>query len=147
MLIEAIPKDLSKPWEDPLAGAALPHWWMLWRFQFCTVATALACLPSRSHTGSSLTRTLDHAPLAADASERALAQELRGIGMGVQEVPEWKQQVMRNACSLRCRGRGLFMSWGVGRACSLSPQALFFCHVLVLRAHSCVLPAYLACLR
>ncbi|KAI3436603.1 hypothetical protein D9Q98_006020 [Chlorella vulgaris] len=51
MLIEAIPKDLSKPWEDPLA----------------------------------------------DASERALAQELRGIGMGVQEVPEWKQQALGKA--------------------------------------------------
>ncbi len=32
-------------------------------------------------------------PVPADASERALAQELRGIGVGVQEVPEWKQQV------------------------------------------------------
>lgn len=31
----------------------------------------------------------------ADASERALASELRGIGVGVVEVPEWKQQVRR----------------------------------------------------
>ena len=36
----------------------------------------------------------------ADASERALAQELRGIGVGVQEVPEWKQQVGRGAALL-----------------------------------------------
>jgi ATP-dependent RNA helicase DHX8/PRP22 len=33
----------------------------------------------------------------ADASERALAQELRGIGVGVQEVPEWKQQALGKA--------------------------------------------------
>ncbi|GAB4818028.1 hypothetical protein N2152v2_005074 [Parachlorella kessleri] len=47
-LLEAIPKDLSRPWEDPLA----------------------------------------------DAGERALAQELRGIGLGAQEMPEWKKQEM-----------------------------------------------------
>ncbi|PRW58375.1 putative pre-mRNA-splicing factor ATP-dependent RNA helicase [Chlorella sorokiniana] len=51
MLLEAIPKDLSKPWEDPLA----------------------------------------------DPSERALAQELRGIGVVAQEVPEWKQQALGKA--------------------------------------------------
>ncbi|KAL4424788.1 hypothetical protein ABPG77_000828 [Micractinium sp. CCAP 211/92] len=51
MLLEAIPKDLSKPWEDPLA----------------------------------------------DPSERALAAELRGIGVGAQEVPEWKKQALGKA--------------------------------------------------
>ncbi|KAL3151919.1 hypothetical protein ABBQ32_001049 [Trebouxia sp. C0010 RCD-2024] len=45
-LIEAIPKDLSRPWEDPLP----------------------------------------------DQGERHLAQELRGIGLGGFEVPEWKKQ-------------------------------------------------------
>ena len=45
-LIEAIPKDLSRPWEDPLP----------------------------------------------DQGERPLAQELRGIGLGGFEVPEWKKQ-------------------------------------------------------
>ena len=50
-LLEAIPKDLSRPWEDPLA----------------------------------------------DASERALAQELRGIGLGAVEVPEWKQAALGKA--------------------------------------------------
>ena len=33
----------------------------------------------------------------ADPSERALASELRGIGVGVQEVPEWKQQALGKA--------------------------------------------------
>ena len=33
----------------------------------------------------------------ADPSERALAQELRGIGVGVAEVPEWKQQALGKA--------------------------------------------------
>jgi len=43
--------------------------------------------------------TLPYAPTFpfADASERALAQELRGIGVGVQEVPEWKQQALGKA--------------------------------------------------
>ena len=50
-LLEAIPKDLSRPWEDPLA----------------------------------------------DSSERALAQELRGIGLGAVEVPEWKQAALGKA--------------------------------------------------
>lgn len=53
-LLEAIPKDLSRPWEDPLA----------------------------------------------DASERALASELRGVGFGTkaqQDVPEWKQQALGKA--------------------------------------------------
>lgn len=50
-LLEAIPKDLSRPWEDPLA----------------------------------------------DPSERALAQELRGVGMGAVEVPEWKQAALGKA--------------------------------------------------
>ncbi|KAL4525206.1 hypothetical protein Ndes2526A_g07284 [Nannochloris sp. 'desiccata'] len=50
-LLEAIPKDLSRPWEDPLA----------------------------------------------DPSERALAQELRGIGLGAVEVPEWKQVALGKA--------------------------------------------------
>ncbi|DBA76854.1 TPA: hypothetical protein ACH3X2_008868 [Trebouxia sp. C0005] len=45
-LIEAIPKDLSRPWEDPLP----------------------------------------------EQGERHLAQELRGIGLGGFEVPEWKKQ-------------------------------------------------------
>ena len=34
----------------------------------------------------------------ADASERALAMELRGIGVGASEVPEWKQQVGARCC-------------------------------------------------
>src|SRR6476469_3887225 len=50
-LLEAIPQDLSRPWEDPLA----------------------------------------------DPSERALAQELRGIGLGAVEVPEWKQMALGKA--------------------------------------------------
>lgn len=50
-LLEAIPKDLSRPWEDPLA----------------------------------------------DASERALAQELRGVGLGAAEVPEWKKAALGKA--------------------------------------------------
>ena len=50
-LLEAIPKDLSRPWEDPLA----------------------------------------------DASERALAQELRGVGLGAQDMPEWKQAALGKA--------------------------------------------------
>ena len=50
-LLEAIPKDLSRPWEDPLA----------------------------------------------DPSERALAQELRGIGLGAVEVPEWKKASLGKA--------------------------------------------------
>ncbi|KFM27366.1 putative pre-mRNA-splicing factor ATP-dependent RNA helicase [Auxenochlorella protothecoides] len=50
-LLEAIPKDLSRPWEDPLA----------------------------------------------DAGERALAAELRGIGLGTSEVPEWKQSALGKA--------------------------------------------------
>lgn len=37
----------------------------------------------------------------ADASERALAAELRGIGVGVQEIPEWKKQV---GWGCGCRG-------------------------------------------
>ena len=53
-LLEAIPKDLSRPWEDPLA----------------------------------------------DAGERALAQELRGIGLGAQEMPEWKKQASVFPCRL-----------------------------------------------
>lgn len=47
-LIEAIPKDLSRPWEDPLP----------------------------------------------EQGERHLAQELRGVGLGGYEVPEWKQQAL-----------------------------------------------------
>ena len=47
-LLEAIPKDLSRPWEDPLP----------------------------------------------EQGERHLAQELRGIGLGGYEVPEWKQQAL-----------------------------------------------------
>lgn len=35
--------------------------------------------------------------LPADASERALAAELRGIGVGVQEIPEWKKQALGKA--------------------------------------------------
>lgn len=50
-LLEAIPKDLSRPWEDPLA----------------------------------------------DASERALAGELRGIGLGAADVPEWKKAALGKA--------------------------------------------------
>lgn len=45
----------------------------------CSPRGASSCLPP--------------SPVSPDASERALAQELRGIGVGVQEVPEWKQQV------------------------------------------------------
>ncbi|EFJ49720.1 hypothetical protein VOLCADRAFT_104170 [Volvox carteri f. nagariensis] len=52
-LLEAIPKDLSRPWEDPMA----------------------------------------------DPSERALAQELRGIGLTQSEVPEWKKAAMGKAIS------------------------------------------------
>ena len=56
-LIEAIPKDLSRPWEDPLP----------------------------------------------EQGERHLAQELRGVGLGGYEVPEWKQQalgkVLLSGCS------------------------------------------------
>lgn len=51
-LIEAIPKDLSRPWEDPLP----------------------------------------------DQGERHLAQELRGIGLGGFEVPEWKKQAEGKVC-------------------------------------------------
>lgn len=50
-LLEAIPKDLSRPWEDPMA----------------------------------------------DPSERALAQELRGVGLVAYEVPEWKSKAMGKA--------------------------------------------------
>lgn len=50
-VLEAIPKDLSRPWEDPLA----------------------------------------------DASERALAQELRGVGLGAMEMPEWKKAALGKA--------------------------------------------------
>eukprot|EP00891_Asterochloris_glomerata_P002796 jgi/Astpho2/2796/Aster-00965 len=50
-LLEAIPKDLSRPWEDPLP----------------------------------------------EQGERHLAQELRGIGLGGYEVPEWKQQALGKA--------------------------------------------------
>ena len=50
-LLEAIPKDLSRPWEDPLA----------------------------------------------DSSERALAQELRGVGIGAQDIPEWKKAALGKA--------------------------------------------------
>ena len=61
-LIEAIPKDLSRPWEDPLA----------------------------------------------DASERALASELRGIGLGATDVPEWKQQALGKAPTFGIRdGRSI----------------------------------------
>ncbi|MEW5307724.1 MAG: hypothetical protein WDW36_010101 [Sanguina aurantia] len=56
-LLEAIPKDLSRPWEDPMA----------------------------------------------DPSERALAQELRGIGLTENEVPEWKQRAMGKAVSYGVR--------------------------------------------
>lgn len=69
-LLEAIPKDLSRPWEDPLA----------------------------------------------DAGERALAQELRGIGLGATEMPEWKQQAsligglfgssIRGVCKMGARAGG-----------------------------------------
>ncbi|GLC45966.1 hypothetical protein PLESTB_001624100 [Pleodorina starrii] len=52
-LLEAIPKDLSRPWEDPMA----------------------------------------------DPSERALAQELRGIGLTQNEIPEWKKAAMGQAIS------------------------------------------------
>lgn len=50
-VLEAIPKDLSRPWEDPLA----------------------------------------------DASERALAQELRGVGLGAAQMPEWKKAALGKA--------------------------------------------------
>ncbi|KAK9857173.1 hypothetical protein WJX84_001063 [Apatococcus fuscideae] len=50
-LLEAIPKDLSRPWEDPLP----------------------------------------------EQGERHLAQELRGIGLGTYEVPEWKKQALGKA--------------------------------------------------
>ncbi|KAK9837133.1 hypothetical protein WJX81_005309 [Elliptochloris bilobata] len=50
-LLEAIPKDLSRPWEDPLP----------------------------------------------EAGERHLAQELRGIGLGGYEVPEWKTKALGKA--------------------------------------------------
>eukprot|EP00884_Botryococcus_braunii_P019060 jgi/Botrbrau1/5838/Bobra.0366s0019.1 len=50
-LLEAIPKDLSRPWEDPLP----------------------------------------------EAGERHLAQELRGIGLGSFEMPEWKKQALGKA--------------------------------------------------
>jgi ATP-dependent RNA helicase DHX8/PRP22 len=50
-LLEAIPKDMSRPWEDPLA----------------------------------------------DASERVLASELRGVGLGVVDVPEWKKAALGKA--------------------------------------------------
>ncbi|KAK2080151.1 hypothetical protein QBZ16_000004 [Prototheca wickerhamii] len=50
-LLEAIPKDLSRPWEDPLA----------------------------------------------DPGERALAAELRGIGLGATEEPEWKRAALGKA--------------------------------------------------
>ncbi|KAG2430993.1 hypothetical protein HYH02_013525 [Chlamydomonas schloesseri] len=52
-LLEAIPKDLSRPWEDPMA----------------------------------------------DPSERALAQELRGIGLTQSDIPEWKKAAMGKAIS------------------------------------------------
>lgn len=50
-VLEAIPKDLSRPWEDPLA----------------------------------------------DASERALAQELKGVGLGAAQMPEWKKAALGKA--------------------------------------------------
>uniref|UniRef100_A0A7R9YV67 RNA helicase n=1 Tax=Chlamydomonas euryale TaxID=1486919 RepID=A0A7R9YV67_9CHLO len=50
-LLDAIPKDLSRPWEDPMA----------------------------------------------DPSERALAGELRGVGLLAYEVPEWKTKAMGKA--------------------------------------------------
>ncbi|KAK9801965.1 hypothetical protein WJX73_002689 [Symbiochloris irregularis] len=50
-LLEAIPKDLSRPWEDPLP----------------------------------------------EAGERHLAQELRGVGLGVPEMPEWKTKALGKA--------------------------------------------------
>lgn len=52
-LVEAIPKDLSRPWEDPLP----------------------------------------------EKGERHLAQELRGIGLGGFEVPEWKKQAEGKVCT------------------------------------------------
>lgn len=50
-LLEAIPKDISRPWEDPMA----------------------------------------------DPNERALAAELRGVGLAAHELPEWKKQSLRKA--------------------------------------------------
>jgi ATP-dependent RNA helicase DHX8/PRP22 len=50
-MLDAIPKDLSRPWEDPMA----------------------------------------------DPSERALAQELKGIGLMAYEAPEWKTKAMGKA--------------------------------------------------
>lgn len=55
-LIEAIPKDLSRPWEDPLP----------------------------------------------EQGERHLAQELRGVGLGGYEVPEWKQQALGKVLLADC---------------------------------------------
>ena len=55
-LIEAIPKDLSRPWEDPLP----------------------------------------------EQGERHLAQELRGVGLGGYEVPEWKQQALGKVLLAGC---------------------------------------------
>ena len=94
MLIEAIPKDLSKPWEDPLAGEGPAA---------ARVAHAVAhaggpgarCSPCAPHCTSP--------PPFPDASERALAQELRGIGMGTAEVPEWKQAALGVAPSFGIR--------------------------------------------
>ncbi|GAX74379.1 hypothetical protein CEUSTIGMA_g1827.t1 [Chlamydomonas eustigma] len=56
-LLDAIPKDLSRPWEDPMA----------------------------------------------DPNERALAQELRGIGLVAYEVPEWKSKAMGKAVTYGMR--------------------------------------------
>uniref|UniRef100_A0A7S3QLZ2 RNA helicase n=2 Tax=Dunaliella TaxID=3044 RepID=A0A7S3QLZ2_DUNTE len=56
-LLDAIPKDLSRPWEDPMA----------------------------------------------DPGERALAQELRGIGLVAYEVPEWKTKAMGKAVTYGIR--------------------------------------------
>eukprot|EP00890_Picochlorum_soloecismus_P002612 jgi/Picsp_1/3351/NSC_06189-R1_probable pre-mrna-splicing factor atp-dependent rna helicase-like len=50
-VLEAIPKDLSRPWEDPLAAG----------------------------------------------SERAFAQELKGVGLTAIEVPEWKKAALGKA--------------------------------------------------
>ena len=57
-LLDAIPKDLSRPWEDPMANP----------------------------------------------EERALAQELKGIGLVAYEVPEWKNKVRTATGGVELRG-------------------------------------------
>lgn len=77
-LLEAIPKDLSRPWEDPLPEAGERH-----------LAQAGPGLRLPAHAWRVLQ---GHSADAAGA-----AQELRGIGLGGYEVPEWKTKALGKA--------------------------------------------------